>query len=65
MAATHAVGSKVWVRDEAEAWQKAEVLRIDGGLLVVKLTEKAGLEAKAKAEDVPLQNPDVRGVEVS
>jgi myosin-5 len=59
---SHAVGSRVWLKDEAEAWTKAEVVRIDGAALVVK-TEK-GTEVKAKPEELPLQNPDARGVEV-
>lgn len=58
-AATHTVGSKVWVRDAEESWKKAEVVRIEDGLLVLK-TEKGG-DLKAKPEECPLQNPDTRG----
>ncbi|KAF8063028.1 XI-F [Scenedesmus sp. PABB004] len=60
----HAVGSKVWVKDEAESWVKAEVAKLDGegGTLIVS-TEGSGELRKVKPEDAPLQNVDTRGVE--
>lgn len=60
-AETHTVGSRVWVKDADESWIKGEVQRLEDGLVVK--TEK-GSEVKAKPEDLPLQNPDARGVEV-
>lgn len=61
---THTVGSKVWVRDNTESWIKGEVLRVeDGGALLVVKTEHGNVQSKP--EDLPLQNPDVQGVEVS
>ncbi len=60
---THTVGSRVWVRDDAESWIKAEVVRLDGPSSIVVKAE-SGRELKAKADDLPLQNPEARGVEV-
>lgn len=60
-AVVHTVGTKVWVKDEAESWVKAEVLRVAGEEIVLR-TEK-GVERTAKQSDCPLQNPDVHGVE--
>lgn len=62
---THTVGSKVWARDDdrEDIWQRGEVLKADGGALVVR-TEK-GAEVSAGADDFPLQNLDAQGVEVN
>ena len=35
----HAVGSRVWIRDDAEGWVKAEVTKLDGAHVVVQLEE--------------------------
>eukprot|EP00197_Chlamydomonas_leiostraca_P009765 CAMPEP_0202867474 /NCGR_PEP_ID=MMETSP1391-20130828/9454_1 /ASSEMBLY_ACC=CAM_ASM_000867 /TAXON_ID=1034604 /ORGANISM="Chlamydomonas leiostraca, Strain SAG 11-49" /LENGTH=1634 /DNA_ID=CAMNT_0049547521 /DNA_START=190 /DNA_END=5094 /DNA_ORIENTATION=- len=59
---THTVGSKVWVKDANESWIKGEVVRVDnGGALLVVKTENG--ESQVKPEELPLQNPDVQGVE--
>lgn len=60
----HTVGSKVWVRDDAESWVKAEVQKIEKDVLIVAL-EEGGELRKVNPEDAPLQNVDSRGVEVS
>lgn len=57
----HTVGSKVWVRDDVESWLKAEVLKVKGNELVVRT--ETSQEKTCKAEDCPLQNLDVNGVE--
>ena len=62
MAAHLTIGSKVWVKVDSE-WNQAQVLRLNEGSMVVVKTEKG--EVKAKPEDLPLQNQDTRGVEVS
>lgn len=59
----HAVGSKVWVADDAEGWAKAEVTKVAPDHIMVKV--QSGEERKCKPEDCPLQNPDDRGVEVT
>ena len=60
----HTVGSRVWVKHEAESWTKGEVAKVnDDGTVVVKT--ESGAEQTCKAEDAPLQNPESRGVEVS
>lgn len=59
----HTVGSKVWVRDDAESWVKAEVQKIERDVLIVAL-EEGGELRKVNPEDAPLQNVDSRGVEV-
>ncbi|KAG2451764.1 hypothetical protein HYH02_003543 [Chlamydomonas schloesseri] len=59
----HTVGSKVWIRDEKEAWIKGEAIKVEDDFLVVK-TEASGAEVKCKSEDAPLQNPhNNRGVD--
>ena len=58
----HTTGTRVWVRDDADSWIKAEVLKVDGDELQVR-TEK-GKESRFRPEDCPLQNPETRGVEV-
>eukprot|EP00879_Flechtneria_rotunda_P010956 GHRR01011448.1.p1 GENE.GHRR01011448.1~~GHRR01011448.1.p1 ORF type:complete len:975 (+),score=342.76 GHRR01011448.1:784-3708(+) len=58
----HAVGSKVWVKDDAESWVKAEVQKIEKDALIVALEESGELR-KVKSEEAPLQNVDSRGVE--
>lgn len=59
----HAVGSRVWIRDEAEGWVKAEVTKLDGAHVVVAL-EEGGQERRVAQEEALLQNNDARGVEV-
>lgn len=59
----HTVGSKVWVRDDAESWVKAEVQKIEKDVLIVAL-EEGGELRKVSPDDAPLQNVDSRGVEV-
>lgn len=58
----HTTGTRVWVCDEVDSWIKAEVLKIDGEMLVIR-TEK-GKEKKCRPDECPLQNPETRGVEV-
>ncbi len=61
----HTVGTRVWIRDEREAWIKGEVVRVEEDALVVR-AEDSGAEVKCKPEDAPLQNPhNNRGVDVS
>lgn len=59
----HAVGSKVWVKDNVESWVKGEVAKVEGDHLIVQVEETGELR-KVKSEDCPLQNQDTRGVEV-
>ncbi|KXZ52496.1 MYO1A protein [Gonium pectorale] len=59
----HTVGTKVWIRDEKEAWIKGEVVKVEEEHVLVR-TEATGLEVKCKPEDAPLQNPhNNRGVD--
>ncbi len=61
----HTVGTKVWIRDEKEAWIKGEVVKVLDDAVLVK-AEDSGAEVKCKPEDAPLQNPhNNRGVDVS
>ena len=56
------VGSEVWVEDEAEAWLKATVTKIDG--TTVTIEDENGLERvveEATEEKLPLQNPRGKG----
>jgi hypothetical protein len=59
----HAVSSKVWVRDDVEGWVKGEVRAIlkDGS---VEVALEGGQQRKVPQDEAPLQNNDVRGVEV-
>ena len=59
----HTVGTKVWIKDDKEAWVKAEVVKVEDEYLLVK--SESGAELRCKPEDGPLQNPDSRGVDVS
>ena len=60
----HTIGTRVWVRDDAESWNKGEVLKLDDGNLVINV--EGGKQVKCKPEEAPIQNPDTRGgVEVS
>lgn len=60
----HTVGSRVWLADPKEGWVPGEVLRIeDAASLTVRLED--GSERKCDQVEIPLQNPGVRGVEVS
>ena len=63
---THTLGSRVWVKDEADpeaVWQRGDVERVcEGGSLFVR-TEKGG-EVTAGPDAFPLQNLDALGVEV-
>lgn len=60
----HTVGTKIWIKDDKEAWQKAEVVKVeDGGKLTVRT--EAGAEVQCDAKATHLQNPESRGVEVS
>lgn len=65
LSAQHTVGSRVWLADAEEGWQKGEVVKIDGGRLHVRLDE-GGQERVCDPEDCPLQNPSLygNGVEV-
>lgn len=58
----HTVGSRVWWQDPKAGWVKAEVLALQGDELLFRLED--GAEHRAKAEDLPLQNPGSFGVEV-
>lgn len=59
----HAVGSRVWVKDDAEGWVKAEVIKVEGPTVVVCL-EGTQQQRKVPQDEAPLQNKDTRGVEV-
>ncbi|MEW5300071.1 MAG: hypothetical protein WDW36_003028 [Sanguina aurantia] len=60
--AVHTTGTRVWIKDEAESWKQAEVIKLDNAILTV-LTED-GKQYNLNAEDCPLQNvADLRGVE--
>ena len=61
---SHAVGSKVWVRDGVEGWIKGEVLRVDAKHDALLVAREDGVEVKCKGQECELQNQDVRGVEV-
>ncbi|GLC68235.1 hypothetical protein PLESTF_000665000 [Pleodorina starrii] len=59
----HTVGTRVWIRDEKEAWIKGEVVKVEENYVLVR-TEATGMEVKCKPEDAPLQNPhNNRGVD--
>ena len=63
--ALHTVGSRVWLADQEEGWAKGEVIRIeaeDGSRLAVRMED--GTERMCGQDEIPLQNPGVRGVEV-
>ena len=59
----HTIGSRVWLRDEAEGWVKGEVIKLDGDHIVVAL-EDSKQQRRVPQEEAPLQNNDTRGVEV-
>lgn len=59
IAAVHTVGTKAWVRDDAESWIKAEVVKLAKNELIIRLDN--GKEQSGKPEDCPLQNPDSGG----
>ena len=60
----HAVGSRVWLADPSEGWAKGEVVAIeDSSRLTVRMED--GTERVCSQDEIPLQNPGVRGVEVS
>jgi Myosin N-terminal SH3-like domain len=62
-AALHTVGSRVWLADSSEGWAKGEVTSIeDGSKLTVRMED--GTERVCSQDEIPLQNPGVRGVEV-
>lgn len=64
VAALHTVGSRVWLADSSEGWAKGEVTSIeDGSKLTVRMED--GTERVCSQYEIPLQNPGVRGVEVS
>ena len=65
-AQVHTLGSKVWCKaqNDADSWQKGEVLRVEAGGATLVVKAEDGSEIKAKPEDLPLQNQDARGVEV-
>eukprot|EP00210_Caulerpa_lentillifera_P001139 g1097.t1 len=54
----HAIGSKVWVHDDKEAWLKAEVIALDGEY--VKVRTEFGDERREKGVDCPRQNLETR-----
>ncbi len=60
----HTVGSKVWCSDDSETWIKGEVIRVENGGATLVVKTEGGKEVSAKPEQLPLQNPDSRGVEV-
>lgn len=62
MGSVHAVGSRVWVKDKAEAWMKAEVVALDGEN--VKVRTESGEDRTEKALDCPRQNVESRPEEV-
>jgi len=62
VAAVHAVGSKVWVKDPKEAWLKADVIALDGDY--IKIRTELGDERREKNEDCPRQNAESRPEEV-
>ena len=60
----HTIGTRVWVGHEMDSWAKGEVIKLEGGSLVIKV--EGGEQKKCKPEEAPIQNPDTRGgVEVS
>lgn len=59
----HAVGSKVWIRDTQNGWIAADVQKIEGTTLTVKVDGTGELRTAA-TDDAPLQNEDANGVEV-
>jgi myosin-5 len=60
----HTVGTRVWIKEEKEAWIKGEVIKVENDYVLVR-TEATGVEVKCKPEDAPLQNPhNNRGVDV-
>ena len=61
--ALHSVGSKVWLADANEGWVTGEVTRITDGTKLSVLMED-GSERICTQDEIPLQNPGVRGVEV-
>ena len=58
-AASHTLGSKVWVNDAVEGWVKGDVVKVEKGSLKVS-TEKGSIGAY-KPEECPLQNPQTAG----
>jgi len=58
-AASHTLGSKVWVNDAKEGWVKGDVVKVEKGTLKVS-TEKGSIKAY-KPEECPLQNPQTAG----
>lgn len=58
-AASHTLGSKVWVNDAVEGWVKGDVVKVEKGSLKVS-TEKGSIKAY-KPEECPLQNPQTAG----
>ena len=58
-AASHTLGSKVWVNDASEGWVKGDVVKVEQGSLKVS-TEKGSIRAY-KPEECPLQNPHTAG----
>jgi hypothetical protein len=61
--ALHAVGSRVWLADEAKGWAQADVTAIgDNGRLTLALGD--GSSRECAQEEAPLQNPGTSGVEV-
>lgn len=58
-AASHTLGSKVWVNDAVEGWVKGDVVKVEKGSLKVS-TEKGSIRAY-KPEECPLQNPQTAG----
>ena len=58
-AASHTLGSKVWVNDAVEGWVKGDVVKVEKGSLKVS-TEKGTIKTY-KPEECPLQNPQTAG----
>lgn len=62
--ALHSVGSRVWLADSNQGWVKGEVVRIEDNVNIAVILED-GTERLCSQDEVPLQNPGIRGVEVS
>ncbi len=61
--ALHSVGSRVWLADSSQGWVKGEVVRIENDINISVVLED-GTERSCSQDEIPLQNPGLRGVEV-
>ena len=56
----HTIGTRVWLRDDGpDSWRKGEVLKLEGGSLVIKV--EGGKQTKCSPDEAPIQNPETRG----